>query len=125
MSSTKMKVLIPMLWTNQVQETIDFYTSLLGFTCGEKNDDWNWAAMHNGEVEIMVAKPNQHTEFDAPKFTGSLYIQVEDVESLWLELENTVKIVYPIETFEWGMREFAIYDNNGYMLQFGENVKEK
>ena len=27
-----------------------------------------------------------------------------------------------IETFEWGMREFAIYDNNGYVLQFGQET---
>jgi len=33
-----------------------------------------------------------------------------------------VRICYPIETFEYGMREFAIYDNNGYLLQFGEAV---
>ena len=24
-----------------------------------------------------------------------------------------------MEEFHYGMREFAIYDNNGYMLQFG------
>jgi hypothetical protein len=29
---------------------------------------------------------------------------------------------YTIENFEYGMREFAIYDNNGYMLQFGHHA---
>ena len=123
MKSIAMKNLIPMLWTNMVQETIDFYTNILGFTCGEKNDDWNWAAMHNDEVEIMIAKPNQHTNFDVPKFTGSLYIQVDDVEKIWTQLKDQVKIVYPIENFEWGMREFAILDINGYMIQFGQNIE--
>jgi hypothetical protein len=33
-----------------------------------------------------------------------------------------VKIAYPMEDFEYGMREFAIYDNNGYMLQFGAPI---
>lgn len=51
----------PILWTNQLNETVQFYTNILGFTCHEKNDDW-------------------------------------------------------------GMREFAIYDNNGYLLQFGQEV---
>ena len=33
---------------------------------------------------------------------------------------DRVRICYPIETFDYGMREFAIYDdNNGYVLQFG------
>jgi hypothetical protein len=34
-----------------------------------------------------------------------------------------VKFAYPLETFEYGLREFAIYDNNGYMLQFGTPVR--
>ena len=27
-----------------------------------------------------------------------------------------------IETFDWGLRGFAIYDNNSYMLQFGQEI---
>jgi len=48
--------------------------------------------------------------FDAPAFTGS---------ELWNSLKDVVKVCYPMEDFFYGMREFAIYDNNGYMLQFG------
>ena len=38
------------------------------------------------------------------------------------KVKEKVKVVYPIENFEWEMREFAIYDNNGYMLQFGQDI---
>ena len=34
----------------------------------------------------------------------------------WIAATNTP------ETFAYGMREFAIYDNNGYLLQFGTPV---
>jgi hypothetical protein len=27
-----------------------------------------------------------------------------------------------MEDFEYGMREFAIRDNNGYILQFGQEI---
>lgn len=116
--------LTPMLWTEQLNETIDFYTQILEFTCGEKNDDWGWAALHNGDVEIMLAKPNEHTPYDKIGFTGSFYFNVENVDSLWQELKNKSKIEYPLEEFEWGMREFAIRDNNGYILQFGQNLNK-
>jgi hypothetical protein len=33
------------------------------------------------------------------------------------------RICYLIETFEYGTREFAIYDNNGYVLQFGQELQ--
>ncbi len=40
------------------------------------------------------------------------------------DLKGKSKICYSIENFEYGMREFAIYDNNDYVLQFGQEIKE-
>jgi uncharacterized glyoxalase superfamily protein PhnB len=56
----------------------------------------------------------------APLFTGSLYFRTDDVDGLWQRLKDKARICYPIDNFEYGMREFAIYDNNGYLLQFGQ-----
>ena len=112
-----------MLWTENIQETIDFYTNNLGFVCGERNDDWGWAAMHKDNVEIMIAKPNAHTSFEKPVFTGSLYINTDHVDELWEQLKDKTKVCYAIDNFDWKMREFAIYDNNGYILQFGQEIK--
>lgn len=120
----KFQAMRPMLWTQQLKETIDFYVKILGFTCGEYNEEWGWASLHKEEVEIMLAKPNEHTPFDKPVFTGSFYIHVDNVEEVWEQLKDKATICYEIETFEWGMREFAIYDNNGYLLQFGQDVEE-
>ncbi|TBX70209.1 bleomycin resistance family protein [Flavobacterium silvisoli] len=114
----------PIIWTEQLQETIDFYCNVLGFRCGECSDEWQWAALFNDECELMIAKPNEHTPFEKPAFTGSFYIKVDDVETLWNQLRHDVNVVYELETFDWGMREFAIYDNNGYMLQFGQDINK-
>jgi len=114
------KILRPILWTEALDQTITFYTEILGFTCGERNEEWGWAALHRDEVEIMLARPNEHTHFERPQFTGSFYTQVDDVDTLWAELKPKARVCYEIENFEWGMREFAIYDNNGYILQFGQ-----
>jgi len=114
-----------MLWTENIDETLEFYTGILGFVCHEKNEDWGWATLSNGSVEIMLAKPNSHTSFEKPLFTGTFYFTVDDADRVWNQLHDKVKIVYPIETFEWAMREFAIYDNNGYMLQFGHELPEE
>ena len=42
---------------------------------------------------------------------------------MWAKLKDITKVCYGIETFDFGMREFAIYNNNGYMLQFGQEIK--
>ena len=112
----------PMIWSKELKATIDFYTQRLGFTCGEYNEEWDWAALHRDEVEIMVAYPNGHTPFERPLFTGSFYINTDNVDELWQELKDQAQVCYPLENFYYGMREFAIYDNNGYLLQFGQEV---
>jgi len=118
----KLTELRPMLWTENYQETIDFYTGVLKFTCGERNDDWGWASLWKDEVAIMIAKPNSHTPYDKICFTGSFYFNTEDVDALWEEIKDKAEVCYDIENFEYGMREFAIYDNNGYLLQFGKEI---
>ncbi len=121
----KFQPIIPMIWTNQLQQTIDFYCNILGFTCGNSNEEWQWATLFKDECELMVAKPNEHTPFDKATFTGTFYIKVDDAETLWNQLKEKVNIVYELETFDWGMREFAIYDNNGYMIQFGQEMTQQ
>jgi uncharacterized glyoxalase superfamily protein PhnB len=109
----------PMLRTKDLKATIEFYTQRLGFVCEGFSAEDGWASLRRDAVEIMVATPNLHVPFDVPAFTGSLYFNVKDVATLWAQLKDVVEIAYPLETFHYGMSEFAIYDNNGYMLQFG------
>lgn len=113
-----------MLWTDQLQESIEFYKNTLGFTVDELNDEWGWASLSKDDVELMLAKPNEHMPFTHPDFTGSFYFTTDNVDQLWEKLKNTANIVYDIENFDWQMREFAIYDNNGYILQFGQEIAQ-
>ena len=112
-----------MIWTSKLDETINFYSEKLGFVCGEKNEEWGWATLHFDNVEIMISVPNSHTTFHKPVFTGTFYFRTDNVDDLWIELKDKANIVYEIDNFEYGMREFAIYDNNGYVLQFGQEIE--
>lgn len=120
----KLNEIRPMLWTKDLKGSVDFYTTLLGFQCDALNEEWGWASVSRDRVSIMFALPNQHEPFDKPTFTGSLYINTDEVDALWEQLKEKAKVCYPIENFEYGMREFAIYDNNGYLLQFGQEISE-
>jgi hypothetical protein len=72
----------------------------------------------------MISLPNQHEPFDKPQFTGSFYFHPDDVDVFWERSEGgKVPIVYPIENFSYGMRESAIRDNSGYILQFGRPIE--
>jgi hypothetical protein len=118
----KLLGLSPMLWTKHLNLSVGFYTNILGFTCDELNEKLGWASLSRDNVQIMLATPKQHPEFKEALFTGSIYIQTDDVEKIWKELKDKVEVVYPIDNFEYGMREFAFYDCNKYIIQFGQEI---
>lgn len=114
--------LTPMLRTLDLDASVAFYTDVLGFTCRAHNKEWGWASLARDAVEIMLATPNAHEDHTASAFTGSLYLRSDDVDGEWQRLKDRARVCYPIEDFDYGMREFAIYDNNGYLLQFGQEL---
>lgn len=117
----KIKKLAPIIWTKDIHATTTFYKKL-GFKINDENEELVWTNMTNGEIEINIANPEAASDFKKPQFTGTLYFHVENADEAWEKLKDN-KVVYEIETFDWGMREFAIEDNNGYILQFGESIE--
>lgn len=116
--------LIPMLRTPDVEGSVAFYTGVLGFECLARSEDGTWASVGRGPVTLMLSGLNQHEGDQRPVFTGSLYFRTGDVNALWERLKGKARISYPIESFDYGMREFGLHDNNGYLLQFGQELPE-
>jgi len=114
--------LTPMMYVADVQSTIDFYVKTLEFNCDNYSAEWGWAQLSKDKVRIMLSKPNAHIPFEKSNFTGSFYFNTDDVDKWWNLVKDKANISYPIEDFEYGMREFAIYDCNGYILQFGQEL---
>ena len=113
--------LTPTLYTRDIRGSVDFYVTALGFQ-REGPDSGGVAFVRRDEVEIMFAWPNAHMPFETPVLTGSLYIRCDDVDAAWEKVKDTARVCYPIEDFDYGMREFAVFDNNGYLLQFGQEI---
>ena len=47
----------------------------------------------------------------------------QTIDALWQEIGAAGELCYAIETFAYGMREFALYDNCGYLLKFGMPIE--
>lgn len=118
----KLESVRPVLAVNNIDDTIRFYRDVLGFECANRMD--GWAALCRDNVELMISLPNAHEPFEKPTLTGSIYFNTSDVDGLWEQIKDKSNIVYPIENFFYGMREFAIRDNNGYILQFGQEISD-
>jgi len=112
-----------MLTVPDVESAVAFFRDMLGFVCANQID--GWASMNRDGIEIMFALPNPHIPFDKPQLSGSLYFRCDDVDALWQTVQGKVEVVYPIENFDYGMREFTIRDGNGYLLQFGQEIRAR
>ena len=117
--------IFPMLETENLEQTIEFYTQFLSFECRDVYPEENpcWASLWNRTCEIAFGLPNAHTKFERSLLTGSIYLVVENVEEIWQKLKDRVEIVYPLEDMAYGMREFGIRDGNGYILNLGQNIE--
>lgn len=111
---------VPSLHARDLRDTIAFYKSKLGFrvTGLYPDDEPVWCELRRGDIRLMFSRLPDAEE---PTLTGALYLWPEDVKALHAELvERGVVVERGPEVMEYGMREFAVRDPNGYLLEFGE-----
>lgn len=120
-----MEQLSPILYTTDLPVTLEFYTGIRYFELISGGMEEKWALLRYGAVELMISAPNNHIPFSQAMFTGSFNFRLKEVDTYWHALKDKVKICYPLESFDYGIREFAFYDNNGYLLQFGSPVSNR
>ena len=138
-----MKRLNPNLMVKDVKETVEFYKNNLGFELDiaipetqdgvlteiPKDKKIVYAHMKSGGVEIMFQAKESLKE-DVPVFADaeigasvSFYILVEKIEDFYNQVKEKVEVVKELSTTWYGMNEFYIRDNNGYILGFAEQRK--
>ncbi len=120
------KEMTPNIMVENVKETIDFYTNYLGFeivvTVPEQGETLDFAIMKKDNISIMFESrtslckeyPTLKLEEIKPSFT--LFIVVSNVEELYNNLKDKVKIAKEIHQTFYGKLEFAIFDNNNNIL---------
>jgi uncharacterized glyoxalase superfamily protein PhnB len=116
--------LTPMLQTMDLRKTIDFYSQTLGFTVAAVWPDEKpvWCQLERDGARIMFMM-NDHLA--SPQLTGTLYIQTTDVLEMHRRIVDKVIILWGPEVYDYGMHEFAIKDNNGYTVSFGQPVESQ
>lgn len=130
----KLQHLSPILFTKDLEQTISFYETVLGFKKQTQFPDF--VSLTRDNVELMFVHPvdepedckdpnNKEEFFPGPKLTGSIYITIDKVDELWEIVKDKATVESAICDREYLMRDFAIFDNNGYALVFGENINTK
>jgi uncharacterized glyoxalase superfamily protein PhnB len=112
----RLNALTPMLQTADMDKTIAWYTSVLGFRCVSRDGE-GWSRLERDGVALMFMH-NDH--LGPPHATVTQYIYVDDVRALWTAIRDRVTPEWGLEEMPYGMLEFAIKDPNGYLLSFGQ-----
>ena len=127
------KKLTPNLLVANVERSLAFYVDTLGFARSmtvPEQSPFVFAAVTSGSIEIFVNDASTAVK-EYPAFvgkpigaTGTMFIEVEGVDAIHDRLKSRVKIVMPIVTQFYGMREFAIEDPDGYVITFAERLPQ-
>ena len=122
--------LTPNLMVNDVEETIEYYTDILGFTLLKTVPEVgviDWAMVKRNNVMLMFQSAkslkDELPKLKAQKPGGGLtfYIKVDKITELHEELmDNEVEIISDLESTFYDTIEFSIVDINGYILTFSE-----
>jgi uncharacterized glyoxalase superfamily protein PhnB len=129
----KYQKLTPNLVVRDVAASVNFYRSVLGFQLGlsvPDNPPYVFAPVTSGSVEIFF-NDKKAVEEDFPALvarpiggTLTLFIEVEGIEEVLTAIQKAgAKIVMPLKTQFYGMREFAFEDPEGWVVTIAERVK--
>lgn len=114
------------IMVKDVKETIAFYETVLGFqkvvSVPEDGEVLNFAILARDHVSVMFQEQNNLLEEYPSLKTGeilptfTLFITVQDVETLYKELCEKAVIAKEFHKTFYGKDEFAVFDNNGNVL---------
>jgi catechol 2,3-dioxygenase-like lactoylglutathione lyase family enzyme len=98
--------------------TVDFYTAKLGFTVGFTwGDPPTFAGMNLDEVQVFLSQGTPSPE------GCDVFFVVGDVDQLYaFHRAAGVEVVGEIGDREYGLRDYAVRDLNGYRLTFGQYI---
>ncbi len=109
---------IPVLYSENVRRSIDYYTKVLGF-----EHKWEWddpptfGGVSRDLVEIYFCEKSQG-------HPGTwVYLILDKVDELYERAKaNGAKILSAPENREWGMREMLVEDPDGHVLRCAQPV---
>ncbi len=105
-----------------MQATLDYYCNVLGFS-----EPWTWGnpvrdgGCTRNELKMFFLQ----NEALAQQCIGlGLMLYVTDIDAIYEEwMKKGIPIASALHNYEYGIREFAIVDCNGYYLRIASEEK--
>lgn len=129
--------LIPELLVNDFQQSLHFYTSILGFTIDNERLENKFAMLSIEGSQIMINQRNGSWEtgaFEYPLGRGiNIQIKVLTIANLLANLKSSHVALYQQPEEAWyrkgdvevGHLEFLVQDPDGYLLRFVQSLGDR
>src|SRR5690242_10404793 len=117
---------LPHLPVKNLQATLDYYKSQLGFT-----NEWTIGTTDGGlcrdDLRLLFAEDKNFTnDINNSKHRLPLLWFVEDIDAIYQEFKTRgIELADDLRTHPYGLREFAFIDINGYYIRIAEGTEEK
>jgi uncharacterized glyoxalase superfamily protein PhnB len=121
----------PNLIVQDIDRATTFYRDVLGFAIKTTVPDaapfvFVWLERDGVPVFLndpgAVDKDMPGARARVPGGTATLFFVVSDVDAYHQTIASHAKVVMPLKTQFYGMREFAIEDPDGHILTFAQRV---
>ena len=130
-----LKSITPFFIVDNLQATVDFYESKLGFRMlyrggGDAATEDFWAFVGRDEVMLMLKAiaPDVHPQPNSSRHEWAAwdaYVLTDDPDGLYREFVGRgVAMRRELADTSDGLRAFEVADNNGYVLCFGRPVEK-
>ena len=128
---TRFQSVTPNLLVRDVKKSTAFYRDVLGFTMGETVPDHEpfvFVWMKRDEVSVFLNDINAAAAEYAGAAslpqggTAAMFFIISDVDGYHATVAPRAKMIMPLKTQFYGMREFAVADPDGHIITFAERV---
>ena len=125
------KRITPVLLVQEIEPLIPFWVDALGFTRAVEvpdGDKLGFLIFQKGSAEVMY-QTYASVEKDAPPSMSAearkgptyLYIEVDSLDAVIAAVKEA-RLVMPVRTAFYGMKEFAVQDPGGHFVTFAQPV---
>ena len=125
------KRITPVLLVKEIESLIPFWVDRLGFAKTVEVPDGSklgFVIFQKGSVEVMY-QTYASVEKDAPPAMSAearkgptyLYLEVDNLDAV-VHSMKAARLVMPVRTAFYGMKEFAVQDPGGHFITFAEPV---
>jgi len=118
----------PFVPCTSLEKQVAFYRDVLGFSLGFLAEGI-YAFLRRDDVAVRLIQVSEDVDLHHPERQGSFYIDVQDIDALWAEMQPRLaalpegRVREPFDQY-YDQREFHVADEDCTLVYFGESTKK-